>query len=183
MSEISPTDVTAFWSEAGPKRWFTKDGAFDEEIRTRFEELHHAAARRELHAWGETAEGSLALVLLLDQVPRNIYRGSAHAFATDPLARALSRSAVGAGFDKQIPASLRTFFYLPFSHSESLADQNFGMPLWNALGSETGAEQKWAFVHRDIIVRFGRFPHRNPALGRETSPEEQAFLDEGGFAG
>ncbi|MGH6985606.1 MAG: DUF924 family protein [Caulobacteraceae bacterium] len=183
MSGISPKDVIAFWRQAGPKRWFAKIPAFDEEILRRFEALHHAAARRELHDWGETAEGSLALALLLDQVPRNIYRGSAHAFATDPLARALSRSAVERGFDKQIPSSLRTFFYLPFSHSERLADQDFGLPLWNALGSETGEEQKWAFVHRDIIVRFDRFPHRNPALGRATTPEEQAFLDEGGFAG
>jgi uncharacterized protein (DUF924 family) len=181
----TPEDVIGFWTEAGAEQWFKKSDAFDQAIRDRFEAAHHCAARGELAAWGRTAEGSLALLLLLDQFPRNLYRGSAHAFATDPLARNVARAAVAAGFDLAVDLPLRQFFYMPFEHSEDLADQDRCLELMQGLDRATGDQDwsKWANIHRDIIVRFGRFPHRNQAFGRATTPEEQAFLDGGGFSG
>lgn len=178
-------DVTGFWTAAGPAKWFAKSEAFDNAIRLRFEPVHHAAARGQYDAWADTAEGALALLLLLDQFPRNLYRGSAHAFATDPKARAIARAAVEVGQDSKVDPALRSFFYLPFEHSEDLADQELAVALCQAIADETGDKEplKWAIVHRDIIARFGRFPHRNPCLGRTTTAEERAFLDEGGFAG
>lgn len=176
-----PADILSFWLSAGPERWFARKAAFDEAIRLRFEPTHHAAARGEYAAWEETAEGSLALLLLLDQFPRNLFRGSAHAYATDPLARRIAAKALERGFDRQVDPALRAFFYLPFEHSEDPADQARAVALFSAAGDEEGL--KWAVLHEDIIERFGRFPHRNAPLGRATTPEEQAFLDEGGFAG
>ena len=129
----SPSDVVAFWRDAGPAKWFAKDLAFDAEITARFEAAHHAAARGELAHWAESWEGALALLLLLDQFPRNIWRGSAHAFATDPLARSLARAALTAGHDAATPAELRLFFFLPFEHSEALADQDLCVTLCQAL--------------------------------------------------
>jgi len=181
-----PADILQYWRNAGADRWFKKDAAFDGAIRLKFEATHHAAARGEYEVWEQTAEGALALLILLDQFPRNIYRGSAHQFATDPLARRIARQAVERGFDKAADlADLRDFFYLPFEHSEDIADQDVGVALCDGLSRDTGDADwlKWANVHRDIIARFGRFPHRNHALGRVTTPEEQVFLDEGGFAG
>jgi uncharacterized protein (DUF924 family) len=164
----SPSDVVAFWRDAGPAKWFAKDLAFDAEITAQFEAAHHVAARGEL----------------LDQFPRNIWRGSAHAFATDPLARSLARAALTAGHDAATPAELRLLFYLPFEHSEALADQDLCVTLCQALDAASGTDWiKWAAMHRDIIVRFGRFPHRNAVLGRESTAEEAAFLADGGFAG
>jgi uncharacterized protein (DUF924 family) len=176
-----PNDVLGFWRSAGPAKWFKKVTAFDEAIRLKFEPVHHRAARSEYDAWAESAEGALALLILLDQFPRNLYRNSGHAFATDPKARAIALAAIDRGFDQQVEPALRGFFYLPFEHSENLTDQDYNL----ALCTETGDEDliKWAAIHRDIIARFGRFPHRNPALGRVTTVEEQEFLDEGGFAG
>lgn len=176
-----PQDVIGFWRSAGPGRWFSKSNAFDEAIRLKFEPTHFAAARGEYGAWEETQEGALALLLLLDQFPRNLFRGSAHAFATDPLARRIARRAISKGFDEAYENPLRSFFYLPFEHSEDLTDQSLCVELCAASGDEEAL--KWAKIHFDIIKQFGRFPHRNPALGRETTPEEQVFLDEGGFAG
>jgi uncharacterized protein (DUF924 family) len=178
-------DVVGYWTLAGPKKWFAKSAAFDDAIRLRFEPVHHAAARGEYAAWLDTPEGCLGLMLLLDQFPRNLYRGSGHAFATDPLARMVARRAVDAGFDQQVEAQLRPFCYLPFEHSEAIEDQDRAVALFEAHDAVTGdvSSLEWAVRHRDIIQRFGRFPHRNAALGRETTPEEQAFLDEGGFAG
>lgn len=179
-----PGDVIAFWQQAGPAKWFAKDDAFDAAIRDRFEELHHRAARGELAGWMDSWQGSLALLLLLDQFPRNIWRGSGHAFATDPLARHLADAAIAAGHDLAAPAELRSFYYLPFEHSEDLADQDRCLTLCAALDAETGGDlARWAALHRDIIVRFGRFPHRNKALGRVSLDEELQFLDEGGFSG
>ena len=180
-----PADIVDFWREAGPKRWYAKDDAFDEAIRQTFEATHHAAARGELVGWSETAEGALALLILFDQFPRNLYRGSPHAFATDPLARKVASDAVARGLDKAVDPALREFFYMPFVHAEDLTLQDRGVELFRAWISEGGADDldKWALLHRSIIDRFGRFPHRNAALGRDTTPEEQAFLDAGGFAG
>lgn len=182
-SGLDPSAIVDFWRRAGRRAWFGKSAAFDEEIRRRFEPAHHAAARGELDDWGEEAAGALALVLLLDQVPRNLWRRSPHAFATDPLARRAAGAAILAGFDRITEPALRIFFYLPFEHSEDLADQERAVRLFEAMTGEDPAAARSARAHRDIIARFGRFPHRNRALGRVTTAEEQRFLDEGGFAG
>ena len=180
-----PLDIVGFWRSAGPRKWFAKDAGFDSMIALKFEQTHYRAAQRRYDKWAETPEGALALLILLDQFPRNLYRGTAHAFATDPLARTFARAALAASHDQAVEAKLRPFFYLPFEHSESLADQEFCVELCAALQADTGDENtiKWALEHRDVIARFGRFPHRNAVLGRETTPEEQVFLDEGGFSG
>ena len=173
--------VLAFWRGAGPDKWFKKNTEFDDEIRTRFLATYEAAARGELAAWEETREGGLALLIVLDQFPRNMFRGSARAFAADPLALAVAGRAIERGFDLQLPVQERAFFYLPFEHSESMADQERCCELFRSTGDADLL--KWAELHTDIIRRFGRFPHRNAVLGRETTPEEQAFLDGGGFKG
>lgn len=177
----SAAEVVSFWQKAGPDRWFKKDLAFDDEIRERFLTTYEAATAGQLSGWEQSAEGALALLILLDQFPRNMFRGDARAFATDPLARAITAGAIVRGFDGQVPKQLQNFFYLPFEHSEDLADQERGIALNKAAGDAENL--KWTELHADIIRRFGRFPHRNAVLGRTTTPEEQAFLDSGGFAG
>ncbi|WP_421935081.1 DUF924 family protein [Phenylobacterium sp.] len=177
----TPHDITGFWRAAGPKKWFAKNPNFDAAIQLKFEPVHYMAALGRHDKWMESAEGSLALLILLDQFPRNLWRNTGHAFATDGKARQIARHAVATGQDLEIEPLLRPFMYLPFEHSEDLADQEESVRLCTALGdAET---LKFAVLHRDIIVRFGRFPHRNACLGRTTTPEEQEFLDEGGFAG
>jgi uncharacterized protein (DUF924 family) len=176
----TPHDVLAFWRAAGPDKWFTKDSSFDDDIRSRFLATCEAAAARAL-GWDDTPEGALALLIVLDQFPRNIFRGSARAFAADPLAREVATRAIARGFDQQVAVTERGFFYLPFEHSETLADQERAVALNRARGDADAL--KWAEMHADIIRRFGRFPHRNAVLGRTTTPEEQAFLNGGGFAG
>jgi uncharacterized protein (DUF924 family) len=178
-------EIVAFWRDAGPKAWFAKDEAFDAAIRERFETAHLAASRGELADWAGTAEGALALLILTDQFPRNLYRGSAHAYATDPIARAVAAAAVAADLHLEVEPGLRIFFFMPFEHSEDLSDQDCAVVLFEAHERDTGDQNslRWARLHRDIVERFGRFPHRNAALGRETTPEETAFLANGGFAG
>lgn len=173
-------DVVTFWRDAGPEKWFARDDGFDRRCES-FVPLHMAAARRELDAWSADAEGALALLILLDQIPRNVYRGTAHAFATDALARSVARRAFEAGFDRATSPALRVFFYLPFEHSESLDDQRLSMELHARL--EGADADRWARIHFEIIERFGRFPHRNALLGRDTTDAERAFLEDGGFAG
>ncbi|MEW9805408.1 DUF924 family protein [Mesorhizobium sp. ZMM04-5] len=173
-------DVVEFWSNAGQEAWFTKDADFDAGFHDRFRTLHFAAARRELDHWMDHPDGALALMILLDQFPRNCFRGTGHMFATDPLARHFARQAFEAGHVDRVPEELRIFFVLPFEHSEDLADQHLSVELSAPYGEEF---MKYAVIHRDIIERFGRFPHRNPALGRQTTAEEKAFLDDGGFSG
>lgn len=180
---VPPADARAlldFWIEAGPKRWFEKDEDFDRRFRKRFLAAHEAAARGELAHWAATPDGALALVLLLDQFPRNAFRGTPRVYATDAQARAVAAAAVDAGHVPLVPEALRGFFTLPFSHSESLADQDRAVALAEAF---TPGETRWARHHRDIVARFGRFPHRNAMLGRTSTPEEQAFIASGGFAG
>lgn len=177
---VQPQDVVAFWLDAGPPQWFSKSTAFDGLFRERFEDAHLAAASRQLDAWLDDAHGALALMILLDQFPRNAYRGTAHMYATDPLALHFAERAIAAGHDLAVDAQLRQFFYLPFEHAESLVAQDRGVALMEPLGAES---LRWAVLHRDIIQRFGRFPHRNAALGRQTSQAEQQFLESGGFAG
>lgn len=173
-------DVVRFWREAGTGQWFTKDPAFDRRFRERFLNLHLAAARRELDDWAGTAEGALALLILLDQFPRNAFRGTGHMYATDPLARHFARRAHEARHIDAVDPVLRLFFCLPLAHSEDLADQDLSVELNSALGPDARSH---AEGHRDIIRRFGRFPHRNALLGRQTTAQEQVFLDQGGFAG
>ena len=173
--------VVEFWQSAGPKRWFASDAGFDAGFRERFEATHMAAARGEHAQWMDSAEGALALLILLDQFPRNAYRGTAHSYATDGLARQQARRAVASGFDLEVEPSLRMFFYLPFEHSEQLADQEEAMALFAGIGD---AElMKYAVLHRDLIVRFGRFPHRNAAHGRESTQDVEDSLANGGFRG
>jgi len=173
--------LVSFWQQAGRARWFAADDAFDAQCAARFLHAHLAASRREFEHWLGSAEEALALVLLLDQIPRNVYRGSAHAYATDALARHHADRAIASGFDRMTPPELRQFFYLPFEHSESPADQQRALQLFTALGDPDALH--WARLHHDIIGRVGRFPPRNAVLARVTTPEERAFLDGGGFAG
>lgn len=174
-------DIVGFWRNAGPAKWFKRDVRFDDAIRLKFEPVHYRAACGEYDEWALTPEGSLALIILLDQFPRNLYRGSAHAFATDPKARSVARPAAQRGWHRVVEDQLRQFMLLPFEHSEDLADQDIGLALAQELGDPEIL--KWTTLHRDIIVRFGRFPHRNSALGRLMTAEEHVFLEGGGFAG
>lgn len=174
----TPADVVGFWRAAGMEKWFRGGDAFDVECRERFLDAHHAAARRDFGHWMGDADGALALLILLDQIPRNVFRGSGHAFATDGLARQHASCAIEAGFDVASEPGLRMFFYLPFEHSEDMADQDRAVALFAALGNDNLLG--YANAHRDVIARFGRFPHRNAALGRSNTPDEQAWLDAGG---
>jgi uncharacterized protein (DUF924 family) len=176
----SAGDIVAFWRDVGSERWFKQDTALDDEIRHRFFTAYEAAAAGRLSDWQRNAKGALALLILLDQFPRNMFRGTAQAFATDAQAHAVASRAILNGFDGADP-DMCTFFYLPFMHSEELADQERAIAFYRARNDADGL--KWAELHADIIRRFGRFPHRNAALGRATTREEQAFLDSGGFAG
>jgi uncharacterized protein (DUF924 family) len=180
-ANISASDVLAFWRAAGPAKWFKKDSAFDAEIMSRFATLWRDAAAGSLAGWEAQAESALALAIVLDQFPRNMFRGKADAFATDALGRAVAERAIARGFDQKVPASERLFFYLPFEHSETLADQERAVALVDTLGDPDLT--RWSELHADVIRRFGRFPHRNSALGRATTREEQEYLDAGGFAG
>ena len=180
LLSANASDVLAFWREAGPSRWFRKDAAFDNRFRERFQHAHEDAARGCLDAWAVSADGALALLILLDQYPRNSFRGTARMFATDANARGVACAAIAAGLDAQVDAQLRNFFYLPFMHSELASDQDRAAELARPLGGEAF---RFALMHRDIIEKFGRFPHRNEVLGRSTTPDEQRFLDQGGFAG
>lgn len=183
MADTLPTadDVVRFWTDAGRARWFRKDAAFDDEFRSRFLAAHEAAARGELAGWLATSDGALALLVLLDQFPRNAFRGTARVYATDALARNVAHEALARGHDTRAATDdLRNFFYLPFMHSEWLPDQQRALQLCQRLANDA---RDHATGHRDIVARFGRFPHRNALLGRRTTPQEQAFLDGGGFAG
>ena len=173
--------VLTFWREAGSKKWFEKDLGFDDAIRVRFLETYEAAAAGKLADWERTAEGALALVTVLDQFPRNMFRGEARAFATVAMARAVADRALALGFDQATDVTMRPFFYLPLMHSESPVDQDRCVRLYEALGD---AEQlRYAREHRDVIKTFGRFPHRNRALGRTTTQAEREFLEADGAAG
>jgi uncharacterized protein (DUF924 family) len=174
------TDILDFWWMAGPPRWFARSDAFDEEIRDRFGALVAAAREGELDDWAEAPHGALALLLLLDQFPRNIYRGDPLAFASDARARTIAGKAVEAGFDRVFPKQARPFFYLPFEHAEEMAAQERSVDLFRRHGEQEA--YLYALIHLDVIRRFGRFPHRNAVLGRVSSDAEKAFLADGGFS-
>ena len=171
------SDVLSFWFGQDRKAWFEKNPAFDEEIRRRFLSLFELGASGKLEDWKNSSADCLALVILLDQFPRNMFRSSLHAFSGDPLALEAARHLVAADYDKRMSADERMFAYLPFEHSESLADQERSCELMQPLGEEP---YRYAVRHREIIGRFGRFPHRNAALGRESTPEEIEFLKQPG---
>jgi uncharacterized protein (DUF924 family) len=173
-------EVVEFWRDAGPALWFAKDVQFDARFRERFLREHEAAARGELAQWQSTPEGALALVILLDQFPRNAFRGTTRMYDTDALARKVANTAFAAGYDQKLPRELQKFFVLPFAHSEDLADQERSVALARRIGPDDLAH---AEHHRDIVRRFGRFPHRNAILKRETTADEKAYLANGGYAG
>jgi uncharacterized protein (DUF924 family) len=175
-----PAEIVAFWREAGQEKWFKKDEAFDRAIREGFAALHAEAAAGKHDDWAATPDGALALILLFDQFSRNLFRGSPETYVQDERARGIASRAIEAGFDLKVDPKLRAFFYMPFMHSESLPDLDRCVALSHPIG---GALLKYAKHHRDIVRRFGRFPHRNAVLGRHTTPAEQAFLDGGGFSG
>lgn len=173
--------VLEFWfGERARTLWFATDPAFDAEIRSRFGDAVDEAASGNLDAWSSSAGGALALIIMLDQFPRNLHRGSARAFAHDARARALAAHAIASGFDRAVPLDRRRFFYLPYQHSEELADQERSVELFSRWADEHPAhdranaddEMTYVHAHHDLIRRFGRFPHRNAALGRASTAAE-----------
>lgn len=179
-------EVLRFWfgepAGAPRKAWFEKDPVFDAGIRARFLDLHAAAARGTLASWNETPAEALALIVLTDQFPRNMYRGTAAAFATDPVALTSARRVVASGWDPRMLPVERIFVYLPFEHSESLADQERSLELFKPLEAIPESSDNWSYAvrHWEIVKRFGRFPHRNAALGRPSTAEETEFLKQPG---
>jgi uncharacterized protein (DUF924 family) len=172
-------NVLAFWfAPGGRERWFEPDPAFDAEVARRFAPLVEDAAAGRLDACAGEPRGALALCVLLDQFPRNVWRGTPRAFAHDEAARRVADRAVAAKLDRGLPPEQRLFLYLPFEHSENLADQERSVALMAGLGDAEWLD--YARRHRDVIARFGRFPHRNAILGRASTPEEEAFLREPG---
>lgn len=181
---VSAHDLLAFWfEESGKERWFAGDAGFDAEIRARFQTLHEEAASGRHDDWTASPLGAVALCILLDQLPRNLFRGTPRAFATDAKALAVAKAAVDQGFDQDpsMTDDHRLFLYLPFEHSEDLADQRRSLEL-QAAGIADPEYVDYARRHLAVIERFGRFPHRNAILGRASTPEEEAHLAEhGGF--
>jgi len=171
-------EVLKFWFGRERKAWFEKNEAFDQQIRQRFLTLYDLGAAGELAPWKQAPASCLALVVLLDQFSRNMFRGGARAFAADPLARDAARVILDNGWDKAMTPDERLFAYLPFEHSESLDDQERCLALMKEISvfPETAEMPKWAEAHLAIIRRFGRFPHRNAILGRPSTPEEVEFL-------
>lgn len=178
---MTPQDVVDFWYQAGEDRWFSKDAGFDGQLAVRFGVVLKAARTGACDHWGETPQGALGLVLLLDQVPRNIHRGSPLAFATDSRALRLTKEWIGKGYHWKLPAPQAMWFCMPFEHSEYIDDQWRCVALFQSLGLNDMV--LWAKVHLDIIAKFGRFPHRNKVLGRASTAAEIAFLKAGGFSG
>ena len=177
MNGSHASEVLRFWFEEHARDWFVKDPAFDRAIRDRFLAWYEAAAAGQLAHWADEARSCLALVIVLDQFPRNLFRGEARAFATDAMARAAARVILERGWGKAMSQSEQLFAALPFEHSESLDDQVLSCALMEDFEPEL---LRYAIRHREIIERFGRFPHRNAILGRESTPAEIAFLEQPG---
>jgi uncharacterized protein (DUF924 family) len=175
-------EIVRFWDEAGPKAWYVADDRLDEVIRDRYLGVWEEAAAGGLTDWRSNCTGALAYLLVTDQFPRNMFRDDPRAFATDQMARDAAVTAVMHDFDLKTPEPIRQFFYLPFMHSEDPFDQDRSVRLFLARMPETGRENlRHARAHRDIIRRFGRFPYRNRVLGRPSTPDEERFLEEGGY--
>jgi uncharacterized protein (DUF924 family) len=171
--------VLSFWfTELTPEQWWIKDEALDQRIRARFNETHAQAARCELFSWRGTAKGRLAEVIVLDQFSRNMFRDSPAAFSCDALALALAQEAVACGADKALTAVERSFLYMPYMHSESLVIHEEAVRLFTANGIQNNLD--FEFQHKAIIEKFGRYPHRNEVLGRESTAEELVFLQQPG---
>lgn len=167
--------VLRFWfEESTPQQWFEKNDEYDRIIEERFGDIHQEASNGDHDGWTDTADGALALILVLDQFSRNLFRDDPRAFAQDAKALAIAKQAIARGQDKEVSEERRVFFYVPFEHSEDLADQEDSLPYFEAL--ENPEYLRYAIAHRDIIARFGRFPHRNAVLGRESTADEIAFL-------
>lgn len=176
---MTPDNILSFWfKEIEPKQWFVKDLSFDQLLIERFSDIHKKASQCELYDWRTTAEGCLAEVIILDQFSRNMFRDKANAFASDPLALALAQSAIATGKDKDLTPTQRTFLYMPFMHSESLKVHDVAVKLFTDNGIQGNLD--FEIKHRDIIEKYGRYPHRNAVLGRESSPEEIEFLAQPG---
>lgn len=173
--------VVDFWKMSGPQRWFVRDAAFDGALAVRFGAALKQARLGAFDHWGETPEGALGLVILLDQVSRNTHRGSPLAFAGDAKALSLAKASVGRGYHQKLVPPLAMWLLMPFEHAEDLDAQNRCVALFGTLGLNDMVY--YAQMHLDIIARFGRFPHRNPVLGRKSTAAELAFLQAGGFAG
>jgi uncharacterized protein (DUF924 family) len=179
--DVTPADILAFWRAAGRERWYKRDDAFDAGVRSRFFELWRKAAAGELSCWEATDDGALALAIVLDQFPRNMFRDDIRAYSSDGLARAVADRAIARGADIGVEAALLEFLYMPLMHSERMPDQQRCVELFRKAGNADNLQD--AERHAGIIRRFGRFPHRNSVLGRPTTPAERAFLDGGGFSG
>lgn len=178
-SGFQPADILQFWfEELEPANWWRKDAGLDAQIRQRFASLHAAASAAELWCWRESAEGRLAELIVLDQFSRNLFRDDARAFAQDTMALALAQEAVRSGSDRTLAPTLRSFLYMPYMHSESLTIHDQALQLFDQPGLENNLD--FERQHRELIVRFGRYPHRNAVLGRVSTPEEQAYLAEPG---
>lgn len=177
-----PVEVLDYWfGEVDEDGWFAGGAELDATVRERFLDLWQAARDGGLEHWAEGTVGTLAYLILCDQMSRNMHRGTAEAFATDAQARAAARRAIEAGWDMGAPEPERMFFYLPFEHSEDAADQALSVKLMTERLPMDPEMALHARAHQDIIAEFGRFPNRNAALGRENSPEEEAFLAKGGY--
>ena len=171
-----PQDIIDFWfSEEVRKLWFNSTPEFDATLRTRYQSTWEQAGRGELDDWMQSPEGCLALVILLDQFPLNMFRGEGRCFSTEAKSREVARAAIEQGFDEQIAIEQRAFLYMPFMHSESLADQQYALQLFDQPGLE--GNLRFAHHHHGIVEKFGRFPHRNEMLGRESTPEEVEYLN------
>jgi uncharacterized protein (DUF924 family) len=171
----TPDSILAFWfEEITPKQWWAQSTEFDRQVESRFGEVHAAAARCELYGWRETANGRLAEVIVLDQFARNIFRGQPRAFSCDPLALALAQEAVAAKADLELDPAHRAFLYMPYMHSESAAIHTLAISLFNQPGMEGNLD--FERRHKEIIDRFGRYPHRNAIVERASTPEEIEFL-------
>ena len=189
MKSLAP-EILRFWFGAGAdygkahKRWFEKDLTFDALVTKRYQKLHREMLDGGCREWLQTPRACLARIIVLDQFPRHVYRGSAGAFSSDPLALEAAKHLISQGWDRDMLPVERMFVYLPFEHSESLADQERACALCKPLAAfpETATVHRYALAHRDIIARFGRFPHRNAALGRPSTPEETEFLRQPGSA-
>jgi len=177
MSEIAPRQILEFWFKETPQsRWFIADPALNAAARSRFEDVWREGRAGGLTDWENDKQGTLALIVLFDQFPRNMFRGTAEAFSTDALARSAAKRAIARGDDLEAPASVRNFYYLPLTHSEDPADQESCVRFTRERLGEQHYSYPYALSHQAVIERFGRFPARNQALGRSTTPEEAEFL-------
>ena len=181
---VTPEQIVAYWvDEVGPEGWYEADEARDDDIRDRFRSTWDEAREGACGLWLTNAVGTLGYIILTDQFPRNMFRDDPRAFASDCSARAASKVAIDRGRDKRVAEPARQFFYLPLVHSENLCDQDRAVRLMAVRMPETGASNlRHAKAHREVIRKFGRFPYRNDALGRDTSPAEAAWMAEGGYA-